>query len=455
MEKKKKVADISRPRRSPAKTSPSKAEKIIPKKAVSKKMEKEVEKKLEEIDRQVEQIEKEEKKRFDAEDRKKTRKKDGRGKRIAVFSGIIAGLAVLGYLAAVVMPRAEIKITTKKSEWNFVDSVVADKSVSQFSADSHKIPAELFSLTKNFSFSFPATGNGNVQTKATGRITIYNAYSSSPQTLVATTRFETPDGKIFRLNERVTVPGATVSGGKITPSKIEVSVTADKAGEEYNIGPVGRFTVPGFKGSDKYQGFYAESFKPMKGGFVGVRAHPTEDDIKQAKKKSYSDLKDYIDSLLISQMPEGFKIIDGARQFSITKEEASQEVDEKGNFTYFVEGKSSIIGFKEGDAVGLMEALGKNELGEDFSVFSANAEYGAGRADFNAGTISFALDFKGIFEKPVDAEELRMKSLSLSEKEIKSLISSYGNIEKATVLLKPFWVRSVPKNPGRVEIEAQ
>jgi tetrahydromethanopterin S-methyltransferase subunit G len=445
MEKKKKFADISRPK------NIKKAEKIIPKKAVSKKVEREIEKKLEEIDRQVEKFEKDEKKRFEAEETKKVRRKDGRGKRILIWAGAAVTVALFCWLAASVLPKAEIIITTKKSEWKSVDSIIADKSISQISADSFKIPAEVFSLTKNFSFSFPATGDGSVQTKATGKITIYNNYSSGSQTLVATTRFEAPDGKIFRLNERTVVPGKTGS----VPGEIEALVTADKAGEEYNIGPVGRFTIPGFKSTDKYQGFYAESFEPMKGGFVGVRPHPTENDISLAKTKSYADLKDYIDSLLISQMPEGFKIIEGSRQFSAVKEEASQEVDEKGNFSFFVEGKSSIIGFKEEDAISLMEELGKKELGSDFRIFSFEAEYGAGRSDFNAGTLSFALDFKGVFERPVNAEELKKKSLSMSENEIKSLISSFDNIEKAMVLLSPFWVRSVPKNPDKVSVVTQ
>jgi hypothetical protein len=446
MEKKKKMADISRPKRS------LKEEKIIPKKVFPKKVEKEVEKKMEEIDRQVEQFEREEKKRFEAEGAKKTKKKKNvSGKKIATWSACVAAVAVLAYLAVVVFPKAEIMITTKKSEWNYIDSVSADKSVSQVSADSNKIPAELFSLTKNFSFSFPATGNGNVQIKATGKIIIYNNYGSSPQTLIATTRFKTPDGKIFRLNEKTVVPGKTSAGS----GKIEASVTADKAGENYNIGPVGRFTIPGFDGTDKANKFYAESVESMKGGFIGVRAYPTEADIKQAKEKSYSDLKDYVDSLLISQIPEGFKIIEGARQFLMIKEEAGQEVDEKGNFAFFAEGKSSIIGFKEKDATGLMELFARKELGDDFRVSAGVMEYGAGRADFKAGTISFALDFKGVFERPVNVEELKTKSLSMSEQEIKSFISSFDNIEKAKVLLSPFWVRSVPSNPDRVRVVFQ
>ncbi len=442
--KKKRMTDISRTVRV------KKARRTI-----SPKVDKEIEKKLEEIDRQVEKFEKEEGKRFKAEEIKEVKKKGNHFKKLIVFVSLVVLAAVLIYLGIVVLPRADIKIVTKKSEWNFIDSIITDKSVTEFSTTSRQIPAEVFSLTKNFNFLFPATGKKNVERKAIGKITIYNAFSSNPQILVATTRFMAPDGKIFRLDNRITVPGATIAGGKITPSKIEAAVSADKPGPDYNIGPISHFSIPGFQDSDKYQGFYGESQDSMKGGFIGEQAFPTENDIKQAKEEVRKDLKDYIDSLLISQVPEDFKIIDGARQFIIKNEEIKKEVDEGGNFTVFLEGKSSIITFKESSLLNLMVVLAKSDLGNDFSLSSGKLEYGVGRADFRAGKISFAINFDGVFERPVDIENFRKRALSKSESDLKNLISSYDNIEKATISFWPFWVKSVPKNPAKVKVEVQ
>ena len=56
--------------------------------------------------------------------------------------------------------------------------------------------------------------------KARGSLTVYNEYSSSPQTLVATTRFESPEGKIFRIEKNIVVPGAKIEEGKIIASTI-------------------------------------------------------------------------------------------------------------------------------------------------------------------------------------------------------------------------------------------
>lgn len=69
---------------------------------------------------------------------------------------------------------------------------------------------------------------------ARGTVKIVNEYSK-PQTLVRTTRLLTADGKLFRIDKKVTVP----AGGSIT-----VPAYADKAGSEFAIGPT-RFTIPG------------------------------------------------------------------------------------------------------------------------------------------------------------------------------------------------------------------
>jgi len=95
--------------------------------------------------------------------------------------------------------------------------------------------------------------------KATGIITIYNTYSSSPQTLVKTTRFVSEGGKLFRTTKTIVVPGADASSGKIVPGSTTVEVIASEPGNEYNIGP-STFSIPGFKGTPKYLAFYGESF---------------------------------------------------------------------------------------------------------------------------------------------------------------------------------------------------
>ena len=125
------------------------------------------------------------------------------------------------------------------------------------------------------------------------------------------TRFESPDGQLFRLTEGVKVAGAKIVDGKIVPSTTEATVVADKAGPEYNIGPVEKFTIPGLKGSPKYNAFYGKSTAAMTGGFIGEITYPTPEDIKKTKEEVAKQLEDSLRVLTAAQIPEDFKMIDG------------------------------------------------------------------------------------------------------------------------------------------------
>jgi len=425
------------------------------KKSESKKIEEEFKK----LDKKIEDFEEKEEKQFKYKEKGRKEKRFRLKKRPAVTYGLLGALVVLlgiaVYLAIEFLPKAEIKVITEKTEWSYVDSVAADKNLTKIDISQKQIPAEVFSTKKNFNFSFPATGKKLVEQKAGGKITIYNAYSSDPQILVANTRFSTPDAKIFRLEQKIVVPGAKIVEGKIISSSIEAKVIADQPGPQYNIGPVSHFSIPGFQGTAKYQGFYASSQESMTGGFIGDKAFPTEEDIKKTREKAVKDLKDYIDSFLSLQIPPEFKTIEGSRQFNILKEEVNKEVDEKGNFTVFLEGESLNIAFRESDLKDLLENIVQEGLGVNFRIKSYKLEYGVGRPDFRQGRISFAINFQGVFEEPFDVESFKQKALNKNEKELKTLVSTLPNIQKITISFWPFWVKRVPDDLKRVKVEVE
>ncbi|MBT9171504.1 MAG: hypothetical protein DDT18_01887 [Actinobacteria bacterium] len=406
------------------------------------------------LEEKIERFEKKKEEQFKKEDGEKEIKK----KRFSSATYVLLGLflILLGgvvYSAIEFLPKAKIQITTKKTDWNYIEAVVAAKNIASVDIGQKQIPAEVFSVRKNFNFSFAATGKKQVKRKAGGKIIIYNSYGSGSQTLVAGTRFQSPDGKIFKLLERIVVPGAQIIEGKIVSSNIEAAVEAAQFGPQYNIGPISRFSIPGFQGTPKERGFYAESKEAMKGGFIGEAAYPTDEDIKKAKEKAGKDLKDYVDSYLSLQIPPEFKFIDASRQFNIIKEEVNPSTDEKGNFTVFIEGESLVIGFREADLISLIEETAQTNLGESFKIKNYQLEYGVGRPDFKKGQISFAVNFKGVFEEPIDIESFKRKVSGKDEKELKTFISSFPNIQKTTVSFWPFWVKKTPDNLKRITVE--
>ncbi len=124
---------------------------------------------------------------------------------------------------------------------------------------------------------FPSTGKKAATTKTTGAITIINDYSQS-QYLVATTRFLTPEGVLFRLKNNVTVP----AGGEM-----EAEVYADQPSVLPEVKPT-KLTIPGLS-TEKQQYIYGRLDETL-GSTSGEVNYVTEDDIIQADLKTPKEL---------------------------------------------------------------------------------------------------------------------------------------------------------------------
>jgi len=177
-----------------------------------------------------------------------------------------AGLAILAFFLLVnAFSRVLVRIMPLEQ---FIEVDALLKASGKAENNPAVFSLEMLRLEESKSKIIKAVGIEKIEKKATGKIKIFNVFSSKSQTLVASTRFETADGKIYRISNSVTVPGSVSQGNKVIPGAVSVNVLADQAGEQYNIG-LTDFTIPGFKETSKYEKFYARSETEMTGGFVG------------------------------------------------------------------------------------------------------------------------------------------------------------------------------------------
>lgn len=372
---------------------------------------------------------------------------------LAVTLGVVVvvglGLWTLGAFFA----KAQISINFKTQDWSLKDSFSASKSATDIKPDQKILPAEVFHDARTLTQLFPASGKDTVSQKATGQITIYNAYSSQPQQLVATTRLETPDGKIFRLDDKVTVPGAIITNGKIEPSSIKATVTADKAGTDYNIGPVTKLTIPGFKGSAKFAGFYGSLDSAASGGFIGERAVPTDADIAAAKTKMTDMLKTSLSNNFLAGRPSDFKILDGADDTEITRLVVKNETDGNGQFTAFGEADYKAIGFRESDFKSLLTALAnKDNPGTSFRQLDIT--YSGVKANYTTGELTFAASAQGKLAASFDADKFREGIMGKKVSDVRNMILQLSGLNDAKVSIWPVWVSTIPTSANRVKINS-
>src|SRR3989344_3601410 len=192
---------------------------------------------------------------------------------------IIAAIALVGLSAALMyfVAGATVNVTLRQEEKPIDLNVTAFRK-----AEDGQLSYTVATLSKEDSSKIPATSESSVSEKASGQIVIYNNYSSAPQVLIAKTRFETKEGLIYRIDKSVTVPGKKIENGVNVPGNSTVTVYSDKAGEAYKVG-LTDFTIPGFKGDPRFDGFYARSKTEMTGGFIGMKKIVSPDAIKNAR----------------------------------------------------------------------------------------------------------------------------------------------------------------------------
>lgn len=203
-------------------------------------------------------------------------------------------IAFVAFIATFVLNGATITIKPVKKDLQINETLV----VAPTEREALLLPREVAGTE---TVTLPKNSLKTASARAKGTLTIYNNYDAKSQKLIKGTRFATSDGKIFRIQDSVTVPGKSGSNA----GSVSATVVADSEGDSYNIGPT-RFTIPGFKGSPKYSGFYAESSKSMTGGSSGKTSGVSDLDMEEGKAKVNEKLKKTLTEQLSKSSPDGF-----------------------------------------------------------------------------------------------------------------------------------------------------
>ncbi|MEK7154009.1 MAG: hypothetical protein AAB792_00430, partial [Patescibacteria group bacterium] len=161
----------------------------------------------------------------------------------------IGAILVLVFVLYLTLGKARVIINPAKQELDLKLKVSASSTATAVNSNFNQIPGQRFTEQKKETDTFPVTGQKDVVQKASGTITIFNK-SATAQRLVATTRFKSPGGLIFRILQTINVPASAKTGETVTPGLVVANVYADRPGAEYNIGPT-QFTIPGFEGTPK------------------------------------------------------------------------------------------------------------------------------------------------------------------------------------------------------------
>ena len=368
----------------------------------------------------------------------------------AVFI-LLAGLAGAYFL----LPKATIALELKNQGKSAAMDITADVQVESIDAGSKIIPAKLEQTDQETTSNFDATGSASGGAKASGKVVIYNEFSSENQPLVATTRLETTDGKIFRITKSMTVPGVTKVGDETQPGAIEVDVVADKAGEDMNIDATD-FRISGFKNNQaKYDKFYAKSTKPMSGGGTGEAKVITAEDIAKAKEEITTSVKKAALASLKKDLPADRKIFEDSVQVEVLSAETSDVAGtEKEKFSATAKVRASALSISESEVKEIL----KEDLtrqGASVGVISFDESVHSILSDFDnqQKMLKFSAKADASALSGLDIENFKKGILGKTNEEAQNYAKNFPAIQKTDISFWPFFVNRIPMNEKKVVVE--
>lgn len=301
----------------------------------------------------------------------------------------------------------------------------------------------LTQITKNVSQNIPATSEQQIEQVAQGQIRILNRHKEEAQDLVANTRFETPNGLIYRIREPITIPGYTMSDGNIVPGSLEVTVYADQPGEAYNLTGATNFTIPGFATMEQFDKINAELVNEITGGFVGIRKvvseetkEEIEEELREKLKTQFENLQsESSDYIILPQL--------NTIRFSQIKDEAS------GNTVTL--SLSATINAYSLPKKELSNFIGQNNVPEANSndMFTIPA---LENLSYLISDENITISGKTLINWLVDVEKLKSDISGKKRSEMEKIVNEYSSFEKSSANIKPFWKRSFPKDISKIKV---
>lgn len=374
-----------------------------------------------------------------------------------ILSSIVLVLVIV--LGLFFFSKTKIDIFPETEIINLEKTIIINGSYDKFNekdwVEDEIIPGKIFSSEKEYSEEFTASGKAVSESKARGIIRVYNNYSTRSERWVASTRFVSAEGKLFRSIKKETIPGGKYESGKLVPGYADIEVQAAETGEEYNI-EASTFSLPAFAGTVKYTSFYGKSFDSMKGGFKGEVAQVTEQDLNKAKNNLAERAKAESREFLKSNLSTGFILEDEAILQEIIEESASVEVGSKTeHFNYNLKINSQGIGFERENIEKLAIALLDLNISEDKRIQEEGLEinYYIKSVDIESGEIEINLKVKAKSYSNIQIEELKKAIFGKSSEEAKIFLDNCSGINSVEIKSWPLFRRKIAEDLNKIELK--
>ncbi len=315
------------------------------------------------------------------------------------------------------------------------------------SVDSYDLGYRTITLDKEVSKVVESDSEEFIQSSASGIITIYNEYSDKTQNLIRNTRFESPQGLIYTIKNTAAVPGYTTVNGEKIPGTLDVEVTASAAGDNYNVEST-EFTIPGFKGLEPYDFFYAKTKTAITGGFDGVKKIVSKSKIDSASVELREIAKNALVEDLKSQVSSEYIFLFDDSSFVFGQINESQESG-SNSVTLKLKGTVNAKVFNKIELSNELAGGGVFDYSDGQNVLVKDIE----NVELLIAEDELIADGPMVFVWQNDVENLKQTFANKKKSEFGTLIKNLPSVEKANLVIKPFWRNHFPEATKDISID--
>jgi hypothetical protein len=359
-------------------------------------------------------------------------------KSLVIILGVIGLLIASFLILSIVMHRASLELITNPVLLSTNDELEFDSS--EF---------ELRSVRVTESTVVSAAGIEEVEDSAEGIITVFNT-TDEPQRLIATTRFEAPNGVEYITPVAITIPAAD---GPNNPGELKnVMVVSNISGEGSNQTVNQDLSVPGLVGTELEDLIYATAQTPFTGGFVGQRPVADETDLENASDQLQQNLEESFESLARTQLNEGSLLIGVNSDISFDVDQ--QQVS--GNDSQVqVESTASaeVIVINEEIFLRKLAAVAQKPVDVSDNLRIENPEsivFNIESIDENG--IELEVDSNVRSEYVIDPQSIKEAIAGMSADEIDEVLSNDSAIARYNLDISPLWKNSIPENTEKITV---
>lgn len=347
-------------------------------------------------------------------------------------------------------PKAVVFLAVTAEPFEKSIQITLDNNINKIEESRGAMPGDLQEVESEETKEFQATGKKEVGEKASGTITVYNEWDSETHSYPSGAKFTTAD-KTFLANNSFTVPAGTLVAGKIQAGTINVSVTAEKAGDSYNLGPT-TFSLEG--APSKISGRNSQA---MSGGSTRQLTVLSSDDLNNAKNSLKEELAQKNHQELAKKAAKQ-KIIESSIQDEIVSSSADkQSGEETDKFKLTMKVKSTTLSFKEDDFRAFLGQLLIKEVPPGKKLVSTTSDEVSitkTEADFGQGLMKLTGLVKTKLAPDIKEKDLKKALAGKSKFEAEEYLDQIEGIEKAEVKFRPsWWLKKVPRLKSNIEIK--